>query len=180
LRRSKGWVFHADGDAYRRVVPSPRPKRIFELDQIGWMLEHDAVVICAGGGGIPTMYDEEGQLVGIEAVIDKDHASGLLARDLGADYFILATDADAVYLDWGKPKQRPIASAHPDALMEMVDEFPVGSMGPKVVAACEFATETGNTAGIGGLTDIDEMLAGTAGTVVTTQQPGIVFRDETV
>ena len=180
LRRSKGWVFHADGDAYRRVVPSPRPKRIFELDQIRWMLEHGAVAICAGGGGIPTMYDEERRLIGIEAVIDKDHASGLLATGLGADFYIMATDADAVYVDWGKPTQRAIARAHPDALMEIADQFPVGSMGPKVVAACEFATETGNTAGIGGLTDIDEMLAGTAGTVVTTQQPGIVFRDETV
>jgi carbamate kinase len=176
LRRSKGWVFHADGDAYRRVVPSPRPKRIFELDQIRWMLEHDAVVICAGGGGIPTMYDEERRLVGIEAVIDKDHASGLLATGLGADHFVMATDADAVYVDWGKPTQRPIARAHPDALMEIANQFPVGSMGPKVAAACEFATETGNAAGIGGLTDIDKILAGTAGTVVTTQQSGIAFR----
>ena len=92
----------------------------------------------------------------------------------------MATDADAVYVDWGKPTQRAIARAHPDALMEIVDQFPAGSMGPKVVAACEFASETGNTAGIGGLTDIDEMLAGTAGTVVTTQQPGIVFRDGTI
>lgn len=179
LRRSKGWVFRPDGDAYRRVVPSPRPKRIFELDQIRWMLEHDAVVICAGGGGIPTMYDEERRLVGVEAVIDKDHASGLLATGLGADYFIMATDADAVYVDWGKPTQRPIARAHPEALMEIANQFPVGSMGPKVVAACEFATETGNAAGIGGLTDIDELLVGTAGTVVTTRQPGIVFRNDT-
>lgn len=177
IRRTKGWVFHADGDAYRRVVPSPRPKRIFEIDQIRWSLEKGAVVICAGGGGIPTMYNEDGRLVGVEAVIDKDHATGLLAADLAADFFIMATDADAVFVDWGMPTQRAIARAHPDALMEIADQFPEGSMGPKVIAACEFAMATGNSTGIGGLTDIDEMLAGTAGTVITTDQKGIVYRD---
>ncbi len=176
LRQSKGWVFRADGDAYRRVVPSPRPKRIFELDQIRWLLEHGAVVICAGGGGIPTMYDGD-RLIGVEAVIDKDHATGLLAADLAADFFIMATDAEAVFVDWGQPTQRPIARAHPDALMEIADQFPAGSMGPKVVAACEFASATGKSTGIGGLTDIDEMLDGTAGTIITTEQQGIVYRD---
>jgi carbamate kinase len=156
---------------------SRRGQDLTDQNQIRWILEHDAVVICAGGGGIPTMYDEERRLVGIEAVIGKDHASGLLATGLGADYIIMATDADAVYVDWGKPAQLPIARAHPDALMEIADQFPIGSMRPKVVAACEFATETGNAAGIGGLTDIDETLARTAGTVVTTRQSGIVFRD---
>lgn len=178
LRRSRDWTFHADGDAYRRVVPSPRPKRIFELDQIRWMLEHGAVVICAGGGGIPTMYGADRQLVGVEAVIDKDHASGLLATGLNADFYIMATDADAVYVDWGKPTQRAIAWAHPEALMELSDQFPVGSMGPKVVAACEFASGTGKKAAIGGLADIDAMMTESAGTIVSTEQEGIAFRDD--
>ena len=177
LKRNKGWEFTSDGDSYRRVVPSPRPTRIFELDQISWMLEHGAVVICAGGGGIPTMYESERKLVGVEAVIDKDHATGLLASGLGADFFIMATDTDAVYVDWGKPGQRAVARSHPDALMEMSDEFPAGSMGPKVVAACEFASTTGMGAAIGGLADIGGMFAGTAGTVITTDQTGIKYRD---
>lgn len=95
LRRAMGWAFHADSDAYRRAVPSPKPKRIFELDQIRWMLEDDAVVICAGGGGIPTMYDEERRLVGIEADIDKDHVSGLLATGPGAHDREASHDVDA-------------------------------------------------------------------------------------
>ncbi len=178
LRRSKGWTFHADGDAYRRVVPSPRPKQIFELDQIRWMLEHGAVVICAGGGGIPTMFDADRQLAGVEAVIDKDFASGLLATGLDADFYIMATDADAVYVDWGKPTRRAIARAHPEALMELSDQFPVGSMGPKVVAACDFASGTGKKAAIGGLADIDAMMTESAGTIVTTDHPGISYRDD--
>jgi carbamate kinase len=176
LGRERGWTFKPDGDAYRRVVPSPRPKRIFELRQIKWLLEHGCVVICAGGGGIPTMYQGERQLVGVEAVIDKDFASGLLARGVEADFFVMATDAEAVYLDFNKPTQRAIARANPDALMEHAAEFPVGSMLPKVVAACDFARESGNRAAIGALQDIEEMLAGEAGTVITTEIEGIEFR----
>jgi carbamate kinase len=177
LERERGWTFRPDGDAYRRVVPSPMPKRIFEMRQIVWLLEHGCVVICAGGGGIPTKYESERQLVGVEAVIDKDHASGLLARDVGADYFVMATDADAVYLDFKKPEQRAIAQAHPDALMEYAAQFPVGSMLPKVVAACDFARASGKRAAIGALKDIEEMLAGTAGTVVSTGVEGVAFRN---
>lgn len=176
LERERGWAFRPDGDAYRRVVPSPKPKRIFEMRQINWMLEHGCVVICAGGGGIPTMYRPGRQLVGVEAVIDKDHASGLLARDVGADYFVMATDADAVCLDFKKPTQRAIAQAHPDALMEYASQFPEGSMLPKVVAACEFARSSGNRAAIGALKDIEGMLAGTAGTIVSTEADGLAFR----
>lgn len=176
LKREKGWDFVPDADAYRRVVPSPRPKRIFELNQIRWMLEKGAVVICAGGGGIPTMYETEGQLVGVEAVIDKDHASGLLAIGIEADFFVMATDADAVYSDWGTPDQRAIARAHPDALHAMTSMFPRGSMGPKVEAACEFVTATGRQAAIGGLGDVEAMVAGTAGTIVTSKANGIEYR----
>jgi carbamate kinase len=176
LGRERGWTFRPDGEAYRRVVPSPRPMRIFELRQIKWLLEHGAVVICAGGGGIPTMYEDGRRLVGVEAVIDKDHASGLLARDLAADYFVMATDVDAIYLDFKQPTQRAVARAHPDALMKHAEQFPVGSMLPKVVAACDFARETGHRAAIGALQDIEEMLAGEAGTIVSTEIEDIEFR----
>jgi carbamate kinase len=176
LALSKGWTFKRDGDGYRRVVPSPKPQRIFELNQIKWLLERGCVVICGGGGGIPTRYVDGHQLVGVEAVIDKDHASGLLARDVGADWFLMATDVDAVYLDWGKPTQRAIGRVNPHVLKGMLDQFPAGSMGPKVTAACDFAIETGHRAGIGGLSDINEMLASERGTIVTNEVESIEYR----
>ena len=176
LASERGWTFKPDGDMFRRVVASPQPKRIFELRQIRWLLEHGAVVICAGGGGIPTAYQPGRQLVGVEAVIDKDRASQLLASELNADVFVMATDADAVYLDWGKPTARAIARAHPDALHGHAEQFPEGSMGPKVASACDFArTKPGARAGIGGLSDVARMLDGRAGTTVTTSVEGIEF-----
>jgi carbamate kinase len=186
LAAERGWTIKPDGHHFRRVVPSPKPRRIFELRQIRWLLEKGAVVICAGGGGIPVMYAQHSgpaidggpdrQLVGVEAVIDKDHASGLLATGIEADYFVMATDADAAYVDWGKPTQRAIATAHPDALEGMAHEFAAGSMLPKVQAACEFARTSGHRAAIGGLTDIVEMLTGAAGTIVSTEHEGITYR----
>ena len=176
LAAEKGWAFRPDGDAMRRVVPSPKPKRIFEARQIEWLLERDAVVICAGGGGIPTMYLPGRQLTGVEAVIDKDYATGLLATDLEADLFVMATDADAVYIDWGKPGQRAIARVHPDALMTHAMHFAEGSMMPKVIAAYDFAVNTGKPAAIGALADIDGMLDLAAGTVVTVDAEGVEFR----
>ena len=164
LAVAKGWHVRPDGDHYRRVVPSPLPRRIFELRPIRWLLERGVVVICAGGGGIPTMYTPEGKLIGIEAVIDKDRASALLARELDADLLIMATDTDAVYLDYGTPEARAIVTATPDRLEEY--DFPAGSMGPKVEAACAFATRTGNRAVIGALDDVIRMVAGEAGTSV--------------
>ena len=176
LAAERGWTFKADGDSLRRVVPSPVPRRIFEHRPIRWLLERGAVVICAGGGGIPTAYRPERQLAGIEAVIDKDHASGLLARDIDADILIMATDAPAVFLGFGTPDQRAIAQAHPDALLpEHESEFPAGSMLPKVRAACDFARATGKPAAIGALSDIDAMLTGAAGTRVTTEIAGMQF-----
>ena len=105
LASEKDWTFKLDGDRWRRVVASPLPKRIVEIQPITWLLEHGAIVICAGGGGIPTMFtqDERPTLVGVEAVIDKDFASELLAEDVGAQLFVMATDVDAVYADWGTP-----------------------------------------------------------------------------
>ena len=165
----KGWTFKEDGDKWRRVVPSPRPKRVFELRPIKWLLERNTVVIAAGGGGIPTMYEpgKERHLIGVEAVIDKDFASELLARELKADLFVMLTDADAVYVDWGKPTQRAIRRAPPAALRHF--RFPAGSMGPKVDASCMFAEATGKRAAVGALKDLAGIAAGEAGTTVTSE-----------
>ena len=176
LAAERGWRFKPDGDSVRRVVPSPTPKRIFEHRPIRWLLEQGCVVICAGGGGIPTAYKPGQHLVGVEAVIDKDRASALLARDIGADILIMATDASAVFVGFGTPQQRAIEAADPDALLaEYKAEFAAGSMLPKVIAASDFARATGKTAAIGALADIDAMLAGTAGTRVTRGVAGVVF-----
>jgi carbamate kinase len=166
LAADKGWSVKPDGAHWRRVVPSPRPRRIFEIRPMRWLLEQGAIVICAGGGGIPTMYapDAERLLTGVEAVIDKDLASSLLARELDADLFVMATDVDGVYEDWGGPGQRRIERIAPAALDAM--GFPAGSMGPKVAAATEFVAATGRRAAIGSLEQIDGLVAGTAGTQV--------------
>jgi carbamate kinase len=175
LAAERGWTFKLDGQHWRRVVASPEPKRIFEVRPIRWLLRHGTIVIAAGGGGIPTMYQDgdERRLVGTECVIDKDLASELLARELRADLFVMLTDADAVFLDWGKATQRPIRRASPGALSEL--EFAAGSMGPKVTAACRFAALTGKRAAIGALEDLDAILQGTAGTTVDPRAEGIVF-----
>ncbi len=162
----KGWFFKKDGDMWRRVVPSPRPKRIFEIRPIQWLLEQGAIVICTGGGGIPVTYERDGDrhLVGVEAVIDKDFASSLLAKEIGADLFVMATDVNGVYMDWGKPSARIIRKTTPKDLKRLV--FPAGSMGPKVEAACTFVEETGRIAAIGALGDIQEIVSGDSGTSV--------------
>ena len=170
LAADKGWVVKPDGPHWRRVVPSPRPKRIFEIRPMRWLLEQGAVVICAGGGGIPTMYarGEERRLVGVEAVIDKDLASSLLARELGADLYVMATDVDGVYLDWGTPNQKRIDRATPPELDGI--DLPAGSMGPKVAAATEFVTATGKRAAIGSLEQIDSLVDGSGGTQVVPKE----------
>jgi carbamate kinase len=166
LAAEKGWTIKQDGDMWRRVVPSPLPKRIFEDRPIKWLLEQGAIVICAGGGGIPTMYDPEKErmLVGVEAVIDKDWCTALLAREIDADLYVMATDVDGVYLDWGTRIARKIDRATPEELKS--HEFAAGSMGPKVAAASAFARVTGNRAAIGALADIEAIVAGEAGTIV--------------
>jgi carbamate kinase len=175
LAHDKAWAFKPDGDKWRRVVASPEPKRIVELRPIEWLLERNTVVIAAGGGGIPTMYEKgaDRRLTGVECVIDKDLASELLARELGADLFVMLTNAHAVCVDWGKPTQRAIRRASPEALKTMT--FAAGSMGPKVDAACRFATATRKTAAIGALADLERILAGQAGTTIAADVSGIEY-----
>jgi carbamate kinase len=141
------------------------------MEPITLLLDAGAVVICAGGGGIPTMYPASGQgaLLGVEAVIDKDLAGELLAEDVGADLFLMATDVDGVYLDWGKPEQRRLSQVTPAELAS--HDFAAGSMGPKVEAAARFATKTGKRAAIGSLSDIAGIVAGDAGTSVVSPAP---------
>ncbi len=170
LAAEKGWTFKPDGDSLRRVVPSPVPQRIYGLEPLESLLAEGCVVICAGGGGIPVMHVDEPvpagrRLVGVEAVIDKDLASALLAIDLKADALVIVTDVDAVYADWGTPDQRAIRRATPAELG--ASEFAAGSMGPKVRAACMFAERTGGVAAIGSITETQALLRGEAGTTVS-------------
>jgi len=175
LARERGWTVRPDGNAWRRVVPSPMPKRIFETRPVEWLLEHGSVVVCAGGGGIPTMYRPGTRtLVGVEAVIDKDRASAVLAEGLRADLLVIATDVDAVYANWGARNQYAVAQAYPESLLAL--GFPAGSMGPKVEAAAGFACAMGKPALIGALDQLPQMLDGTAGTRVDVNVSGIVPR----
>jgi len=174
LAAERGWAFKADGDSLRRVVPSPAPRRILEIRQIECLLDQGCTVVCAGGGGIPMVRGSSGKLVGVEAVIDKDHASGLLARDAKADLLVLATDAPGAFLGFGTPDQRVITRANPAALLaEHKSEFAAGSMLPKVIAACDFAQNTGKVATIGALAEIEGMVAGTAGTQISVDVAGV-------
>ena len=164
LAKERGWHIAQDGENFRRVVASPRPKRILELGIIGMLVQQGVLVICAGGGGIPVILRKDGSLVGIEAVIDKDLASALLARQLKADVFLMLTDIDAVYKDWSKPQQRAIRRISPQAIQNYA--FAAGSMEPKIKAACEFVEQAGGIVGIGRLQDANAILAGEAGTLI--------------
>lgn len=170
LRKDHGWAFRQDGAAWRRVVPSPEPQQIIEIEPISWLLERGSVVVCAGGGGIPTMRSSTtpGELSGVEAVIDKDLASELLSEDIGADLFVMATDVDGVYLNWGTPEQRKLGELTPEDLTGL--QFAAGSMGPKVDAAVRFVVKTGRRAAIGSLADIPGIVAGSAGTNVVARR----------
>ena len=167
LAAEKQWSVKADGKFFRRVVPSPLPQRIVEGDAIETLIAQGHLIICTGGGGIPVTWD--GQcLTGIEAVIDKDMSAAYLARQIKADALLILTDADAVYLDWGKPTQHPLRVTSPDELAGV--KFDAGSMGPKVEASCEFVKATGGMVGIGSLEDGLAILKGEAGTnIVATQ-----------
>ncbi len=167
LARERGWAIAPDGAAYRRVVPSPEPRRIIELSTIKFLVKAGALVVCAGGGGIPVIVNSLGEIRGVEAVIDKDKAASLLAQLLSADALLLLTDVDAVYLNWGLASARPLRYITPSQLRTY--HFAPGSMAPKVEAACRFVEATGGFAGIGKLEDAQAILAGKAGTVISSQ-----------
>jgi carbamate kinase len=162
LAADHGWTVARDGALWRRVVPSPEPVRIFELRPICWLLEQGTVVVCAGGGGIPTMYRPDGSLTGAEVVVDKDRASALLARELGADLLVLATDVEGVFVDWGGPHARRLSRTTIEEMEAL--ELPAGSMGAKVAAAIDFTRRTGKRAAIGALEQIEMLVEGTGGT----------------
>lgn len=165
LAASRHWQIAPDGDHFRRVVASPLPLRVLNLEAIRCLIGCGALVIAAGGGGIPVARSGDGSaLIGVEAVIDKDLCAGVLAKDLGVDCLVIATDVASVFLDWGQPAQRGLGRVTPAALAQYT--FATGSMGPKVQTACEFVTATGGRAVIGSLDQIEAMLDGTAGTQV--------------
>jgi carbamate kinase len=167
LAEQRGWSIAPDGDAWRRVVPSPRPVRILEIEVIRLLVDQGVTVICAGGGGIPVAQLADQTCIGVEAVIDKDHASGLLAAELKADAFLMLTDVPAVYTGWGTPAQRALGDVTPQELAAL--DFAAGSMGPKVQAACDFVNRTGGMAGIGALEDVAGILMRRAGTRVVSR-----------
>jgi len=172
--RRYGWTLKADGDTWRRVVPSPRPQRIVEIRPVEWLLKQGTVVICAGGGGVPAVRDTSGVLTGVEAVIDKDRTSAVLAEQVDADALVIVTDVHGVYVDWGTPQQRMVVSANPDDVDAL--DLPAGSMGPKVQAAAEFARRTGRPATIGALSELPQLLRGHAGTRVSVGSQLMTFR----
>ena len=173
IAAEKGWTMAPDNDKYRRVVASPKPVNIFGLEPLKTLIDNKYIVVCGGGGGIPTWVDDNGKQHGAEAVIDKDLATALLATLIDADLFVIATDVDGAYLDWGKPEQKRIALAAPDAALAF--GFASGSMGPKIEAAANFATATGKDAVIGALADIEQIVAGKAGTRISGKAEGVTY-----
>lgn len=174
LAHEKGWEIAPDGKYYRRVVASPVPKDIVEFKAAQKLIEAGYLVIFCGGGGIPVVEDEKtGFLVGKEAVIDKDRASSLAALELKMDMFIILTDVDAIYIDWGTKNQKAIKAISPNELKNM--DFARGSMGPKVEAACDFVQKSGKTAVIGDLFQGDALLNGTSGTMIRNDIKGIQY-----
>jgi carbamate kinase len=164
LRARTSWTFVPDGRGFRRAVPSPVPRRIREINVIKLLVHSGMVVICAGGGGIPVVATADGALRGVEAVIDKDLSSALLAEEVGAEVLLLLTDVPAVWTKWPMSAGRPIGRVTPKELRTYA--FDPGSMAPKVEAACRFAERTGGVAGIGAIEQAAAILAGKAGTTV--------------
>jgi carbamate kinase len=165
--QERGWVVKPDGANWRRVVASPLPVAIVETPVVRQLLDLGVTVICAGGGGAPVVAEGDGHR-GVEAVVDKDHVAAMLALDLEADMLVLLTDVDAVYADYGTPNQRALGRVSVDQVSG--DDFPAGSMGPKVQAAAHFARTSGNEAAIGALDDLAEILTGRAGTHIVAER----------
>ncbi|HSE54770.1 MAG TPA: carbamate kinase [Nocardioidaceae bacterium] len=165
LAEARGWTVKPDGDKWRRVVGSPKPQRVVETRLIRLLLNSGAVVVCAGGGGVPVVRNEKGHLEGVEAVVDKDLTSSVLAEALEADVLLVLTDVPHVIRGFGTPDAEPVLRATPAALQR--ESFPAGSMGPKVDAVCRFVEVTGDMAAIGRLEDAEAIIEGKAGTIVT-------------
>jgi carbamate kinase len=164
LAAERGWAIRRDGEHWRRVIASPEPQRIVEIDTIRTLVDLDVIAICAGGGGIPVVENGAGRLHGVEAVIDKDLSAALLALELGADALLLLTDVDGIQLDYGTPSARPLRDATPRDLATL--ELPAGSMGPKADAARRFVEGGGQVAAITSLENAGAALEGEAGTIV--------------
>lgn len=165
LASAHGWTIAADGNRWRRVVPSPRPRHIVEQDTIGRLLHGGTLVVCGGGGGAPVVDDGTGTLRGVEAVVDKDLTAALLAVAVHADRLLALTDVEAVMRGFGTPAAAPITRLTLGDISGL--DLPAGSMAPKVDACREFVAATGHPAAIGQLTDGVAVLAGTAGTTIT-------------
>jgi len=163
LAEENNWVIKPDGDKWRRVVPSPAPKRIVESDAIKCLLEQDHIVICGGGGGAPVI-DNNNELAGFEAVIDKDMTASLIAKEIGASDLLILTDGSHACVDWGLPTERKLEAVTIKEIRQY--PFAAGSMGPKVDACCNFA-ETGGTGHIGDLYQAIDVMSGTTGTHIS-------------
>ncbi len=164
LAAERGWTIAADGKYFRRVVPSPQPKKIVEIETIRQLVDSGAMVIASGGGGIPVVRNEQGKLEGSEAVIDKDMSASIMADELDADALLILTDAPSIALDWGTPDQKEIKEISPEKLKEY--SFAKGSMGPKVEAVCRFASTGKGFGAVGRLEDALDILNGKAGTII--------------
>ena len=175
LAKERVWAIAPDNNAYRRVVPSPLPKHIVEIGVIEMLVNMGVLVICVGGGGIPTVARSDGSLIGVEAVIDKDWAGALLAQEVHAEMYMILTDVNAVYINWGQPDARAIRRASPDAIEQFT--FAAGSMRPKVEAASDFVRKTKGVAVIGALEDALALLHGAAGTTITMDATGIEYAE---
>ena len=175
LAAEKGWTVMPDGQYYRHAVPSPKPQDVTGINAVKALLAQDHIVICGGGGGVPCVKNAQGQLTGVEAVVDKDLATAVIANHLNADLFIIATDVNAACVNFQKEGERKIAKANPAALEALSAEFAAGSMGPKVQAVINFVKATGKDAAIGSLADIEDIVAGNAGTRVSLSVDEVVF-----
>jgi len=165
LASKRGWTVAVDDKNYRRVVASPEPIFIPDIPVIEILLKNNIIVICAGGGGIPIIKDANGSLVGVEAVIDKDKSSALLAKELGADMLLMLTDVEGVYKNWGMKNQSLIKKTTVEQISQM--SFAKGSMLPKVQAACDFVNMTMSKAAIGTLKDALHIIEGKKGTIIS-------------
>ena len=169
IQRNNGYVMKEDaGRGYRRVVPSPKPVDIVEIESIRYMMNDNFVPIAVGGGGIPVVR-RNGSIVGVEAVIDKDLASSLLSIELGVDLFIILTAVDAAYINFGKPSKMKVGETHLDEIRKLRDQghFASGSMLPKIDAAIRFVEDTGHRAIITNAENMFAALRGKEGTIIS-------------